>query len=55
MILIKDANMKFDLFACQINDANSMNSSDFILTVILIYENSSSIYALLTILFISKK
>jgi len=55
MILIKDANMKFDLFACRINDANSMNSSDFILTVILIYENTLNIYALLTILFIPRK
>lgn len=33
MTLIKDANMKFDLFAYRADDANNTNGSDFILTV----------------------
>lgn len=43
--LIEDTNMKFDLFAYQVDDGNSMNSSNFILTVILIHGSTFSIYA----------
>lgn len=37
--------MKFDLFAYQVDDGNSTNSSNFILTVILIHGSTFSIHA----------